>query len=151
MNLDTRNPFPVLTGAKLELFYSILTLWESGKQPKVVNNFKSMAVKRFLAKRDSHGKTVLTISTDKTKKCVGCKYILYLNDSKQNKGLSLLYHLRNAFAHNDITLSNQGQLIHINHVWKGVLKLKTIISFKVLKELIETIRGQQITPIENNK
>lgn len=110
-----------------------------------------MAVKRFLAKRDSHGKTVLTISTDKTKKCVGCKYILYLNDSKQNKGLSLLYHLRNAFAHNDITLSNQGQLIHINHVWKGVLKLKTIISFKVLKELIETIRGQQITPIENNK
>ena len=151
MKQDTKNPNPVLNGAKLEFFYGILSLWESGEENKVIKNFKTKEIKRFLARRDSNGVIILFLSTDKNKKCENCKYKLYINDTKNNIGLSLLYHLRNAFAHNDIQLSDQDRLININLVWKGVLKLKTKIPFIVLKELIETIRGQHNLTSEEPK
>lgn len=145
MKSDYRNPNPVLSGKKLGFFYSILTLWESSAEKKVVNNFKSTEIKSFLNKRDSRNVTILSVQTDRNNKrklSCNCRYTLYVKDTKDNIGLSLLYHLRNAFAHNDIKLSDCGNIIHITHIYKGTLKLKTTIPFGVLKELIETIRGQ---------
>lgn len=152
MKQDNRNHNPVLSGTKLEFFYGILTLWESAKSPKVVNNFKSAEVKQFLSQTDSRGIVKLLVTADQNKKCTGCRYSLYVNDSKKNIGLSLLYHLRNAFAHNNIELCDQRHLIIINHIWKGKTKLQTKIPFSILKELIETIRGNfNPTPIDNIK
>ena len=91
MKQDTKNPNPVLNGAKLEFFYGILSLWESGEENKVIKNFKTKEIKRFLARRDSNGVIILFLSTDKNKKCENCKYKLYINDTKNNIGLSLLY------------------------------------------------------------
>ena len=152
MKQDNRNPQPVLSGAKLDFFYSILTLWESGEANKVIKNFNSSEIKRFLARRDSHGVEILFFKTDPNKKNPNSKYELFVKDTKRNNGLSLLYHLRNAFAHNDIQLTNNGNDIVINHSWNGVLKLKTTLPFKVLRELVETIRGQHLlTPEEKKK
>lgn len=152
MEAGNKSPIPVLSGAKLEFFYSILTLWESGEKNKVVKNFSSAEITRFLSQTDSRGITILHFTTDKNKRRHDCKYELYLLNSKRNIGMSLLYHLRNAFAHNDIQLCNNGNDIFINHTWGETLKLKTTISFKVLKELIETIRGlHNLTPQEKRK
>lgn len=152
MKADTRSPKPVISGAILEFFYSILTLWESGVKDKVVKDFKSAEINRFLSRTDSRGASFLHFTTDKNKRVGNCKYELYVLNSKSNYGMSLLYHLRNAFAHNDIQVRNGGTDIFIEHSWKGVLKLKTTISFKVLQELIETIRGMHnLTPQEKQK
>lgn len=152
MKVGNKSPIPVLSGVKLEFFYSILTLWESGEKNKVVKNFKSAEIKRFLARSGPRGVTILHFTTDKNKRRQDCKYELYVLDSKDNQGMSLLYHLRNAFAHNDIQLCNNGNDIFIHHTWGGTLKLKTTMSFKVLKELIETIRGQHnLTQQEKQK
>ena len=152
MKQDTRNPKPILSGTKLEFFYSILTLWESGKENKVIKKFTSAEIKKILARTDPHGVNILSFSTHRNKKNYNSKYELYIKDSKNNQGLSLLYHLRNAFAHNNITLSNNGRNVHIQHVCKDVLKLKTKIPFTILKELIETIcEKHNLTVIENNK
>lgn len=151
METDNRTSKPVLSGTKLIFFYSILTLWESPEKNKVVKDFKSSEVKRFLARKDARRKQLIFIKTDINKCDYNHKYEIYLLDSKNNKGLSLLYHLRNAFAHNDIQLSNNND-IRIVHYWKGVLKLKTKIPFKILKELVETIRGQHnLTEDEKRK
>lgn len=152
MKTDTRMSTPVLSGTKLMFFYGILTLWESPVEDKVVKNFSSSEIKRFLARRDSRGKLILFLTTDPNKSDSNHNHELFLKDSKQNQGLSLLYHLRNAFAHNDIQLSNDGEQVIINHSWKGILKLKTKVRFKILKELIETIRGQHnLTEDEKKK
>lgn len=151
MKTATKNSKPVLFGTKLTFFYGILTLWESSEENKVVKNFKSSEINRFLDRRDSKGKRVLFIKTDLNKNDLNHKYELYLKDSKKNQGLSLLYHLRNAFAHNDIQLSNDGREVLINHEWKGVCKLKTRISYKVLKELVETLRGEHNLTEEEKK
>ncbi len=141
MKTENKSSKPVLSGIKLEFFYSILTLWESGEKNKVIKDFKSAEVKRFLARLDSRGVRVLFLNTDINKKDFNHKYELYFTNPKGNQGLSLLYHLRNAFAHNDIQLIDNSN-IFINHIWSGTLRLKARISFKVLKEFVETIRGQ---------
>lgn len=152
MKIDTRNYQPVLTGAKLEFFYSILTLWESAVSNKVVKQFTSAEIKRFLGKVDSHGNRILYFNTDINKRCPNCKYELYLKDTKRNLGLSLLYHLRNAFAHNNIELAGNGNIIKIQHNYKNTLTIKTTISFKILKELVETLRGlHNLTPQQKKK
>lgn len=141
--VDKRNPVPVLSGARLQFFYGILTLWESNARNKVINDFRSKEVNKFLSRTDSNGLKILSLSTDKKKTNLNCRYRIYLLDTKSNLGLSLLYHLRNAFAHNDIKLVkyNKKTCISIHHVWKGTTRLETIVPFKVLKELIDIIRG----------
>lgn len=151
MKTDTRSSTPVLSGPRLDFFYAILTLWESPEENKVIKDFNSTEVKRFLERKDSHGRLYLSYTHDLKKSLPNHRYQLYLKNSKNNLGLSLIYHLRNAFAHNDINLSNNGNLIIINHEWKNVLKLKTTIPFKILKELIETIRGQHNLTEEEKK
>jgi|GEM_PF-3084946 hypothetical protein len=151
MKPDNRNPQPILREDKLAFFYAILTLWESGEDNKVVKNFGSREIKRFLEKRDSNGSQILFFKTDINKKCFNCKYEIYVKDSKRNYGMSLLYHLRNAFAHNDIQLDNEKRIIRIHHTWKNSVRLKTTIPFKVLKELVETIRGQHNLTEEEKK
>lgn len=151
MKVDTRSPVPTLTGAKLEFFYGILTLWESPEQNKVIKDFKSSEIKRFLGQLDRKGNLVLFLKTDINTNCPNCKYELYVNNTKNNTGLSLLYHLRNAFAHNKIQILENGNMVCIENYWKGKLKLKTRLPFSVLKELIETIRGMHNLTIEEKK
>lgn len=143
MKQNTRSSKPALTGKKLDFFYSILTLWESNDPSKVVKDFRSTEIKRFLSQIDSKKRKVLFFTTDpKAKDRCSCKYSLYIVNSKDSQAMSLLYHLRNAFAHNDISVLTNRELIFIEHRWKNELRLKAFISFKVLKELIETIRGE---------
>lgn len=151
MKTDTRSPVPSLSGAKLAFFYGILTLWESGEQNKVIKNFNSSEIHRFLSRLDSNKKRILCIKTDLNEKSPECKYELYLRNTKKNIGLSLLYHLRNAFAHNCIQQINNGQIIYIENYWRGKLNLKTRIPFPILKELIETIQGKHNLSIEEKK
>lgn len=151
MKTDTRSSTPVLVGNKLAFFYSILTLWESPDNNKVVKDFNSSEIKRFLNHPESSGKKLLYITHNINKTDYNCKYFLYVNNSKKNIGLSLLYHLRNSFAHNDIQLSDNGMTIVIHHEYNGVLKLKTKIPYKVLKYLIETIRGKHNLTEEEKK
>ena len=143
---------PVLSGSKLEFFYSILTLWESDDENKVVKDFKSSEIKRFLARKNSQGKRILFITPDSNRYDDSCTYRLFVDAGKYGQAKSILYHLRNAFAHNDISLSHKGSIIEIEHTWQGKLKLKTSIPFNVLKELVETIRGEHnLTPEEKKK
>lgn len=152
MKNATKSSIPVLSGKILTFFYKVLTIWESSEEKKVIKDFNSSEIRRFLIRKDSRGKQILFFSTDLNKTDFNHKYALYLRNSKKSKGLSLLYQLRNAFAHNDILISNDGKQIIINHEWKGVCKLKTKIPFTVLKELVETIRGEHnLTETEKKK
>lgn len=137
---DRRNPVPVLTGSKLKFFYEILTLWESGVQNKVVNNFKSKKVKRFLARTDSNGIRILSFKLKLNEQHSNCKYEISISDVKHNYGLSLLYHLRNAFAHNNIRLNDKGEIC-IDHKWQGSWRIKARVSSEVLKEFIDILTG----------
>lgn len=137
---DRRNPVPVLTESKLEFFYGILTLWESGVRNKVVNNFKSKKVKRFLARKDSKGVAILSFKSNVNEQHSNCKYELSISDVKHNYGLSLLYHLRNAFAHNTIRLNGKGEIC-IDHKWQSSWRIKARVSSEVLKEFIDILTG----------
>lgn len=150
MKVDNRSSKPILSGSLLDFFYGILTLWESPEENKVLKDFNSAEIKRFLAREDNKGMKTLFFTSDANKKDYNHKYELFVKNSRNNQGLSLLYHLRNAFAHNDIQMIN-GKDIYIRHEWNGILKLKTTISFKVLKEFIETIRGEHNLTEEEKK
>lgn len=152
MKVDSRNPKPVLNQQKLNFFYSILTLWESDAV-KTVKKFNSAEIKRFLARTDYHNVKILQFYTKINAKPDGSKYRLYINDTKHNLGLSLLYHLRNAFAHNNIeVIDTRKEMIRIELIWKGSLKIRTTIPFSILKELIETIWGlHNLKPEEKTK
>lgn len=151
MKIARKSSTPILSGEKLEFFYSILVRWESSEEPKVIKNFSSAEIKRLLARADSQGKKVLYLSIDPNKKDFNHKYELYLKNSKRNIGESLLYHLRNAFAHNDIQLIPGKNEVFINHEWGGGVKLKATISYKVFKELVETMVGKHNLSEEEKK
>lgn len=141
MKGDSRLPYPVLKDEKLDFFYSILTLCESPKKPKIVNNFNSAEIKQLKNKKDKKGYPILRISD------IGDKTPLQLSeirfrDVKRNKGLSILWHLRHAFAHNRINLNENGRVLYIENRYRGVVKLKAMIAYDVLKELIEILIGQ---------
>lgn len=153
MKVDNRNSKPELEDEKLAFFYSILTLWESGEENKVVKNFKSSEIKRFLDRRTNNGNKILFFTCDpnRIKKNEDAVYTLYVKDTKRNRGLSLLYHLRNAFAHNYINWIESDGMIIIDYKWQDDLKLKTKIPFSILKNLIETIWGKHNLPPEEKK
>lgn len=152
MRQKYRSPKPILKDTKLEFFYSILTLWESEVVNKVVKDFRSVEVKSVLSKTDSSKRRQLLFSTEfNDKHKVNTKYELIVRDTKGSQAMSLLYHLRNAFAHNDIVVLENNSTIFIEHRWKGELKLKANISFNLLKLLIETIRGEHNLSEEEKK
>lgn len=149
MKAHYKSSKPVLQYGKLDFFYSILTLWESDDEPKVVKNFSSSEIKQFLA-CSKRGHKILSVTTDKNKICDSI-YEIYVNKTKDTIGLSLLYHLRNAFAHNDIQLVDN-KIIIIHHEWQGITRLKTRIPFDILKGLIETMRGKHnLSPEDRDK
>ncbi|MBD5355516.1 MAG: hypothetical protein HDR88_00680 [Bacteroides sp.] len=141
MKGDSRSPIPILKEDKLNFFYSILTLWESGKEPKIIKNFTTAEIIRFKDKRDKNGHLILTFSDFNKKDSLQLSEIRF-NNVKNNKGLSILYHLRNAFAHNLIFLENNGRILHIENEYRGKKQLQALIAYDVLKELIEILLGK---------
>ncbi|MDE6770649.1 MAG: hypothetical protein K2J78_13075 [Muribaculaceae bacterium] len=141
MKGDSRLPYPVLKDEKLDFFYSILTLCESPKKPKIVNNFNSAEIRQLKKKKDKKGHLTLRFSDIGEKTPLQLSEIRFRN-VKGNKGLSILWHLRHAFAHNRINLSEDGEGLHIENEYRGEVKFKAMIAYDVLKELIETLLGQ---------
>jgi len=151
MKTDTRNPVPSLPDVQLRFFYGILTLWESGVEDKVKKNFTTKEIKSFLARKDSNGNPVLVIDTEKRRKGkLALSELRYIN-TKSNKGLSLLYHLRNAFAHNRIVLDLNSRILHIRNEYNGAVKMEGRIAFDVLKEFVETLQGKHDFPVKSHK
>lgn len=141
MKGDSRPPTPILKNEKLDFFYSILTLWESGKEPKIVKNSNSKEIRRFKKRRDKKGHMILTFSDFNRKEPLHLSEIRFRN-VKDNQGMSILYHIRNAFAHNRIFLEKNKRILRIENEYKGQKNLQAIIAFDVLKELIETFLGK---------
>lgn len=150
MKDDSRLPYPVLKDEKLAFFYSILTLWESGKKPKIINNFKSEAVSQLKKRKDNKGDFIIRFSDFKENDPLKPSEIRF-KDVKRNKGLSILSHLRHAFAHNRITLEENGRILHIKNEYGGVTKLQAIIAFDVLEELIDILIGKDNKLVEEKK
>lgn len=150
MKGDSRLPYPVLKDEKLDFFYNILTLCESPKKPKVVNNFNSAEIRQLKNKKDRKGHPILRFSDISDKSSLQLSEIRF-RDVKRNKGLSILWHLRHAFAHNRINLSEDGEVLHIENKYREVVKFKAMIAYDVLKELIETLLGQHSVIEEEKK
>ena len=138
---------PLLDGNIVVFFYEILVNWElnkksNGDRLKDIKKFNSAEIKRFLNRVDSSGnKEIYLNKTPDDTEAYRASEIRFI-DSQKNKSLSLLYHLRNAFAHNDISYDIESNVININHFYKKKLRIKGSISFNLLLELVETIFGK---------
>lgn len=150
MKGDPRLSYPVLKDEKLEFFYGILTLWESGKDPKIINNFKSEGVTQLKKRKDNKGHPILRFSDFNDKNPLQLSEIRF-KDVKGNKGLSILSHLRHAFAHNRITVEENGRILHIKNEYRGDIKFNAVIAFDVLKDLMETLTKQDNNVSKENK
>lgn len=126
-----------LSEGQLIFFHKILTLCESGKNPKVVRDFRHIEVKQFRER-----KRQLQIEDIDTKNQQSSKSIILFRNDKGNQALSLLWHLRHAFAHNRILRDGNSQLLQIRNEYNGETKMKAIVQFCVLKELVEIILGE---------
>ncbi len=137
---DKRNPQSVLTPAHLRFFHSLLTLWESGKEPKVAKQFNSVEVKRFLAKTDAKGQVILSIGDDPTDQSpLALSELRFSKTGGAGKAKSLLNHLRNAFAHNRISYGEDNNTILIENEYRGTVRMVGKVRFNVLKELMELL------------
>lgn len=141
---DCRLSCSTLSEGQLKFFHKILAICESGKEPKVVRDFRYVEVKRFCER-----KRQLQIEDIDTKSQLNSKSKILLRDDKGNKALSILWHLRHAFAHNRIIRNGNTQFLQIRNEHNGVVKMKANVQFGVLKELVEIFLGEHnLTDIE---
>ena len=130
-----RSSTPVLKGEILEYLYEIMVLCESDKKLNIANNFKSEAVNRYLSSKDADGKPILTFSAD-----ISDNRPLNISELRykpgKNKGIKLLINLRNAFAHNRITIEKGTEILKIDNYYQGRLIMRGRIKFSVLRNCL---------------
>lgn len=139
---DKRNPQSVLTPAHLRFFHSLLTLWESGKKPKVAKQFNSVEVKRFLARTDPKGHVILSIGGDPADPTpLALSELRFTKTGGAGWAKSLFNHLRNAIAHNRISYGADKNTLLLENVYRGAVRMVGKVRFSVLKELMELLLG----------
>ncbi len=152
LKVDVRNPLPVLKPSHLKFFYSMLTLWESGREPKITHNFNSKEINQFKKRKAPNGRPILVMNNPP-----GHPMPMSVSEirfkTRKNKGRSILSHLRNAFAHNRISYVGNSDVLKIENEYNGKTQMEGLVKFSVLKELVEILVGN-LDPIpasEDNK
>lgn len=139
-----RSSTPALKGKMLEFFYEIMVLCECDIKPYIANNFNSPIIKDYLLSKDRKNNPILVISSniydDRPLRISELRF-----KKGNNIGISLLYNLRNAFAHNRITIEKDTEILVIENYYGKRLMMRGRIKYKVLKEFIDLLLGRTNT------
>ncbi len=140
-----------LEDAHLRFFHKLIVAIENDKEikDKIVKNFSNLEVKNIINKGKQNSYSI-TINPLDYPSHIGYDEFRF-TDNKNNKAFSLLYHLRNAFAHNRVQLEKETLQLMFQDEYKKKINMVGKCNFLKLKYLVETILGEHNMTEEEKK
>lgn len=139
--MDTRLQVRTLTPEQLNLFYQILIFCESDAINNADLRITNPALKPywFNSINKNEGKGILL-----TYKNIDFDAILDTNeikftDTKSNVLKSLLYHLRNAFAHNRLFYDDKSKILCMEDTYSGGINMKGKVKMPYFHKFIDAV------------
>lgn len=146
-----RLPNSILETEHLRFFHKLIVAIENDKEmkDKIVKNFSNFEVKNIINKGKQNIYSI-TINPLDYPSQIGYDELRF-TDNKNNKAFSLLYHLRNAFAHNRVQLEEESMQLMFQDEYKKKINMVGKCNFLKLKYLVETILGEHNMTEEEKK